>query len=193
MPNGTSLLVLKNPGSRVNFIHYLSVFRDLTHFILDAILTRFEVLKENESALSRLLPFAVEASWITGRWTKLHNYLQLRSDQNTGYFNIGIGSALNAFRQGDKMSFGEIINSLRLNAVKSLTTNSVASLQSCHDSILRLHALTEVECIANSGSEGASSHSRVTDALNRRLDVLGGYITDKQYLLGLRRAMMELT
>jgi len=91
------------------------------------------------------------------------------------------------------MAFGEIVNSLRLNVVKSLTTNSVASLQSCHDSILRLHALTEVECIANSSSEGANSRSLITDALNRRLDVLGGYITDKQYLLGLRRAMMELT
>lgn len=135
----------------------------------------------------------MEASWITGKWTKLHNYLQLRSEQNTGYFNIGIGSALDAFGQGDKISFGEIINSLRLNVVKSLTANSVASLQSCHDSILRLHALMEVECIANSGSEGTNSHSHVTDTLDRRLDVIGGYITDKQYLLGLRRAMMELT
>lgn len=193
MLNGTFLPVSKNLGSRVNLPHWSCVFWNPTHFLLDAILTRFEVLKENDSALSRLLPFAVEASWITGRWTKLHNYLKLRSEQNMGYFNIGIGSALNAFRQGDIMAFGEIVNSLRLNVVKSLTTNSVASLQSCHDSILRLHALTEVECIANSSSEGANSRSLITDALNRRLDVLGGYITDKQYLLGLRRAMMELT
>lgn len=135
----------------------------------------------------------MEASWITGRWTKLHNYLQLCSEQNTGDFNIGIGSALNVFRQGDKLSFGEKIDILRLNVVKSLTANSVASLQSCHDSILKLHALTEVECIANSGNEGANPSSLISDALNRRLDVLGGYITDKQYLLGLRRAMMELT
>ena len=134
----------------------------------------------------------MEASWITGRWAKLHNYLQLCSEQETGGFNIGVGSALNAFRQGDKLTFRETINGLRLNVAKSLTGNTVTSLQSCHDSILKLHALVEVECIANSDNERGNPRSVVSDALDRRLDVLGGYITDKQYLLGLRRATMEL-
>lgn len=90
------------------------------------------------------------------------------------------------------MMFGKIVNRLRLNVAKALNANSVTSLQSCHDSIFKLHALTEVERIADCKSEGADSPSVVWDALNRRLDVLGGYITDKQYLLGLRRAIMEL-
>ncbi|OJJ33117.1 hypothetical protein ASPWEDRAFT_174541 [Aspergillus wentii DTO 134E9] len=158
----------------------------------DAILTRFETLKENNSVLSKLLPFAVEASWITGRWEKLDNYLQLCSNQSTGDFNIGIGSALIAFRQGNKAAFEEIINGLRLNVAKSLTANSVTSLQSCHDSILRLHALAEVESIVDPGNGEDDSRLCVRGALNRRLDVLGGYICDKQYLLGLRRAAMEL-
>lgn len=134
----------------------------------------------------------MEASWITGRWAKLHNYLQLRSEQETGGFNIGIGSALNSFRQGNKLTFRETINDLRLNVAKSLTGNTVTSFQSCHDSILKLHALVEVEYIANSDNGGGNPRSVVSDALDRRLDVLGGYITDKQYLLGLRRATMEL-
>ncbi|KAJ5770783.1 uncharacterized protein N7511_002834 [Penicillium nucicola] len=156
----------------------------------DAILTRFEVLKESESAASRFLPFAVEATWIMGRWDKLEGYLGLCTEQGTEEFNVGIGSALDALRQKKTSSFTDKINELRLNVARSLTTNSVASLQSCHDDMLRLHALSEVESIARVGS--GRSHSGLLDTLDRRLDVLGGYLSDKQYLLGLRRATMEL-
>lgn len=159
---------------------------------LDAILTRFEILKENESATSRFLPFAVEASWITGRWDKLNGYLELCARQGAGDFSVGIGSALLTLRQGNPESFTEIINGLRLNVAKSLTANSVTSLQSCHDDMLRLHALADVESIANAGIGSSHSSSDLLRALDRRLDVLGGYLADKQYLLGLRRATMEL-
>jgi serine/threonine-protein kinase ATR len=156
----------------------------------DAILTRFEVLKESESAASRFLPFAVEATWIMGRWDKLEGYLGLCTEQGTEEFNVGIGSALDALRQKQTASFEDKINELRLKVARSLTTNSVASLQSCHDDMLRLHALSEVESIAT--VESGRSHSGLLDTLDRRLDVLGGYLSDKQYLLGLRRATMEL-
>lgn len=185
------LTCLKESGQQGKFPKHLGLSQHYTHS-LDAIITRFEVLKENGLAPSRLIPFAVEASWITGRWAKLHNYLQTCQEHDTGEFSIGIGSALNAFRQGDKKMFKNIINNLRLNVAKTVTANSSASLQSCHDSIFKLHALAEVECIVNSGNEGANSASVIWDTLSRRLDVLGGYITDKQYLLGLRRATMEL-
>jgi serine/threonine-protein kinase ATR len=158
----------------------------------DAILTRFEVVKNNESAASRFLPFAVEASWITGRWDKLKGYLDLCAKQGARDFNAGMGSALDTLRQNDAEKFIEIINGLRLNVAKSLTANSVASLQSCHDDMLRLHALADVESIANHGAVGSHPSPDLLGALDRRLDVLGGYLADKQYLLGLRRAAMEL-
>lgn len=111
-----------------------------------------------------------------------------------GDFNAGIGSALNAYYHGDKAHFGYIVNALRLSVAKSMTANTVASLQSCHDTILKLHALTEIESIAAfRGEQKPSALSDLHDALNRRLDVLGGHISDKQYLLGLRRAVMSLT
>ncbi|KAJ5543050.1 hypothetical protein N7535_005479 [Penicillium sp. DV-2018c] len=157
----------------------------------DAILTRFEVLKESESAASRFLPFAVEASWIMGRWDKLEGYLGLCAKQGTDEFNVGIGSALDALRQKQDRAFTDKINELRLSVARSLTTNTVASLQSCHDDMLRLHALAEVEAIAK--AQPNQSHWGLLGALDRRLDVLGGYLSDKQYLLGLRRATMELT
>jgi serine/threonine-protein kinase ATR len=163
---------------------------DLAHRSLDAILTRFEVLKENESSASRFLPFAVEASWIMSRWDKLEGYLDLCARQGTEEFNVGIGSALDALRQKRIGAFTDKINELRLNVARSLTTNSAASLQACHADMLRLHALSEVESIAK--AETNSSHPSLLGALDRRLDVLGGYLSDKQYLLGLRRATMEL-
>lgn len=164
-----------------------------THSFSDAIVTQFEALRETGSAVSRLLPFAVEASWITGKWEKLNGYLSLCNTQSTGDFNIGIGLALNALRQKDRVAFEDIVNELRLGVGKSLTANSVSSLQSCHESILKLHALAEVESIAGVGVDGRATHSDVCGSLNRRLDILGGYLPDKQYLLGLRRASMELS
>lgn len=169
--------------------------------LVDAILTRFEALKDEDAATSRILPFAVEASWITGRWSKLKGYLELCAEQGTGDFNVGIGSALctlqgrhennNALLAEKSEVFTKTIDQLRLNVAKSLTANSVASLQSCHDDMLRLHALADVEAIANART-GSPSYPDLSAALKRRLDVLGGYITEKQYLLGIRRAAMEL-
>ncbi|KAJ5659099.1 hypothetical protein N7507_005550 [Penicillium longicatenatum] len=167
----------------------------------DAILTRFEALKDEVAATSRFLPFAVEASWMTGRWSKLKGYLELCAEQGTGDFNVGIGSALctlqerhennDALLAEKSETFTKTINQLRLNVARSLTANSVTSLQSCHDDMLRLHALADVEAIANARTE-KPSYPDLSAALKRRLDVLGGYIAEKQYLLGIRRAAMEL-
>lgn len=177
------------------------MFLELYLRFADAILTRFEALKDNDdAAISRFLPFAVEASWITGRWTKLKGYLELCALEGTGDFNVGIGSALHMLQErrdsagkaGEKSEdFTRTINELRLNIARSLTTNSVTSLQSCHDDMLKLHALADIEAIANSGASLAR-YADLPAALTRRLDVLGGYLADKQYLLGVRRAAMEL-
>jgi len=152
------------------------------------------VLKEDKPAATRFLPFAVEASWITSRWDKLQGYLELCQESGAGDFNVGIGTALRKLRQTEPEtgSFTDIINGLRLQVAKSLTANSVTSLQSCHDDMLRLHALADVESIANAEAKSPGSYQELLKALDRRLDVLGGYLADKQYLLGLRRATMEL-
>lgn len=152
-------------------------------------------MKANSSS-RKFLPFAVEATWITSNWGKLNEYLQQLSQLGRGEFNIEIGLALNAFRHGKYTEFWEHMEALRLSVAKSLTANSVVSLQSCHDSILKLHTLHEVESIARAKIKdcgSSDSRSKLPDILDRRLDILGGYISDKQYLLGLRRATMELT
>ncbi|KKA22075.1 Non-specific serine/threonine protein kinase [Rasamsonia emersonii CBS 393.64] len=187
------LTCLKESGQQGSYPNgkHLSLVFMLTS--TDALLNQFEVFRQTEAPLSKLLPLAVEASIMTGKWSKLSEYLQMCSQENTGDFNIGIGSALDALRHNNKAAFQEIINNLRHTTAKSLTANSVTSLQSCHGSLLQLHALAEVEAIANAGLEGYPSRSKVLDTLDRRLDVIGVYIPEKQYLLGLRRAAMELS
>lgn len=162
----------------------------LFSLFLDAILNRFELLGET-GLTSKVLPFAVEASWVTRKWDKLHRYLQICPQETTGDFDIGIGLAFDAFRNGNKAGFTKIVNDLRLSVSKSLTANSVTSLQSCHDNIFKLHALMEIESIANHENQD-HERSKAQAVLSRRLDALGGYISDKQYLLSLRRAAMEL-
>ena len=128
-----------------------------------------------------------------GKWDKLDGYLHLCERQNAGDFNVGVGQALSALRKGYSTVFKDNISYLRLDVAKSLTNSSASSLQSCHDSILRLHALEEMESISNTGDAGETVYSGVRSSLERRLDILGGCLADKQYLLGLRRALMELS
>lgn len=124
----------------------------------------------------------------------MHGYIELCAQGTAADFNIGIGLALDAYRRGEKQHFREVIDGLRLSVAKSLTANSAASLQSCHDEMLKLHALTEIESVASTGDSRENPYSRLglQISLDRRLDVLGGYLSDRQYLLGLRRASMQL-
>lgn len=114
-------------------------------------------------------------------------------DQVLGDFNIGIGSALRTMRHGKGKIFSDIVSELRRNIAKGFTTNSVASLQSCHESLLKLHILSEIELIADMSSAGYTNRASVLETLDRRLNILGGCVSDKQYILGIRRAAMELS
>ncbi|PGH17548.1 hypothetical protein AJ79_01148 [Helicocarpus griseus UAMH5409] len=159
----------------------------------DVLLNQFDSLELAKSTLPKMLPIAMEASWLTGRWSQLDKYVDMASTQAIGDFNVGIGSALSALHRSDQKKFTDIITKLRLNVAKGFTSNSVASFQASHDSLLKLHALTEIELLASSKPGNRDDRVALFETLDRRLDVLGGCIADKQYLLGLRRATMELT
>lgn len=74
-----------------------------------------------------------------------------------------------------------------------MTSNSTSSLQSCHDELLQLHALSEIEAIVSADEQTPTAKAKLMDTLDHRLDILGVYISEKQYLLGLRRAAMALS
>ncbi|KAK2787809.1 serine/threonine-protein kinase M1 [Emmonsiellopsis sp. PD_33] len=158
----------------------------------DVILNQFDHLDPAKSTLPKVIPIAVESSWLTSKWNRLDKYVGMASDQAIGDFNVGIGSALSALRHGKLKKFEDIVTKLRLNVAKGLTSDSVTSFQASHDSALKLHALAEVELLASPSPKSRDDRIAIFEMLDRRLDILGGCITDKQYLLGLRRATMEL-
>lgn len=129
---------------------------------------------------------------MTGKWNQLSHYLEQATEVVGQDFNVGIGRALLALK-GRTENFPAILHELRHSIVRSLSTTNTTSLQECHDSMLKLHAITEVEAISGMRDSDNPDKSRLLTLLNRRLDVLGPFPSDKQFLLGIRRAAMQLS
>jgi serine/threonine-protein kinase ATR len=141
------------------------------------------------------LPFATEAAWSAGKWTQLERILVSSKTAKTAFldFNVGVARALLALRGKDIGEFKDIIAMLRESLARSLSPSSTTSLQACHDTLVKLHALYEIETISGLSPQGTGDRTVILENLNRRLDIIGAYTSDKQYLLGLRRATMSLS
>lgn len=105
-------------------------------------------------------------------------------------FNVGVGKALLALSKTDEVQFRTITAALRRNLSGSLSPSNTNSLQACHDTLVKLHALYEIEAISGIMPSTTLSRETILENLDRRLDVIGAYTSDKQYLLGVRRATM---
>lgn len=143
--------------------------------------------------VARLLPFATEASWATGRWSALEKYVSMAPPGIGEDFNVSIGHALLSLHEKDTERFRSTIRTLREHIACSLSPSTTSSLKSCHDSMLKFHVLVELEMIAGTDSAGDIERIQILESLNRRLEVIGAYLNDKQYLLGIRRAAMQLS
>jgi len=107
-------------------------------------------------------------------------------------FNVKIGEALLALHKKDTSLFTSTVKSLREQIACSMSISTTLSLGACHDTMLKLHVLTELEMVAGTNNSGVD-RANVLESLNRRLEVIGAYLNDKQYLLGIRRAAMQLS
>jgi len=166
----------------------------------DVLLNYIEGMHTTTKTVSKLLPYATEASWATGRWSALEKYILMASEQTGEDFNVSIGTALLALHKKDTNGFASIVQSLRQRISRSLSASTTSSLGSFHDPMLKFHVLTELEMIAGTGTANNSktvdmnnSRQQVLESLDRRLETLGAYLNDKQYLLGIRRAAMQLS
>jgi serine/threonine-protein kinase ATR len=109
-------------------------------------------------------------------------------------FNVGVGRALLALRRGDTDQFTQMLECLRAETAKDLSPTSSSSLHACHDILVKLHTLYEIEAISGVSAGPLNGRKEVIiDNLDRRLEILGAYTSDKQYLLGIRRAVMQLS
>ena len=117
----------------------------------------------------------------------------MSTEASNGNFNVGIGRALLALSEENNSQFSAILNQLRRNTARGLSTTNTTSLQGCHDSLVKFHALAEMEMIGGAGDMDKNMKSSLVSSMDQRLDVLGPFVSDKQYLLGLRRAAMQLS
>lgn len=108
-------------------------------------------------------------------------------------FNVGIGQAFLALRKGEHAEFDRLIQSLRESLATTLSPSTTTSIQACHEHLVKLHALYEIEALSGAASVRATARDVILENLDRRLEVIGAYTSDKQYLLGIRRAAMSMS
>ena len=138
------------------------------------------------------LPFAIESSWCVGKFEKLKVYVD-QAPVTTKDFNVGMGQALLALSERNPEKFSSKIEEIRVSIARNLSVSNTASLQDCHDAMIRCHILAEVEAITQMSEPKSSNKAKFLSSLDQRLDILGPFLADKQYVLGLRRAAMQLS
>lgn len=108
-------------------------------------------------------------------------------------FNISIAALFDSLRKGGSYDqFTAIVQEIRENIASSMNSSATASLQAAHEQLLRCHVLTDLDIIVASNPTNEEEHRKTMSLLDIRLEVIGAYFNDKQYLLGIRRAAMEL-
>jgi serine/threonine-protein kinase ATR len=142
------------------------------------------------------LPFAAEAAWSAIKWAQLERilgYSPAPEKISILDFNVGVGRALLALQRKDDPDFNAIVAALREALAAGLTASTTSSIQACHDHLVKLHALYELEAVSGMNSTMPVGREAILENLDRRLDIIGAYTSDKQYLLGIRRAAMSLS
>lgn len=159
------------------------------------LLNYVEGMKTDPSTENKIVPYAVEAAWATRRWDSLSKYTSRFHGSPLEDFNVSVAKLFNTLQQRGASSdtFPQLLQSMRAKIASAMTHSATSSLQACHDLRLRCHVLTDLEIIAGAPPSEGEAHQEVLTMLNRRLEVLGAYVSDKQYLLGIRRAAMELS
>lgn len=142
---------------------------------------------------NKIMPFAVEAAWVTSRWESLAKFTQRFQGSPMQEFNISIATLMETLRaEGTSDSFHSTLADIRGSIATTMSPSATNSLQSAHEQRLKCHVLSDVELIVTSRAESAPDREKVMEVLEGRLGVMGAYFSDKQYLLGIRRALMSI-
>ncbi|KAF1947946.1 hypothetical protein EJ02DRAFT_429695 [Clathrospora elynae] len=162
----------------------------------DSILNYVDSFHATNLMSTSTLPFAAEAAWSAGKWEQLERLLGACTTSDTKAFvdfNVGVGQALLALRRRKGTEFQEVIAKLREALATTLSPSITSSIKASHDHLVKLHALYEIEAISGMNTPVVPDRETIIENLDRRLDIIGAYTSDKQYLLGVRRAAMTLS
>lgn len=141
-----------------------------------------------QEIVKRLLPSVVEAHWMKGDLHGMRSRFGSQTQPSSSGFNIGIAQILTELADGKDDAVVDRIKSMRQNISQGMTMASTSSVQASHSDLRDLHVLREVEILRDSGS---STPKDVENTLERRLSIVGSYVSEKQYILGVRRAVMQ--
>ncbi|KAF1921015.1 hypothetical protein BDU57DRAFT_509551 [Ampelomyces quisqualis] len=188
------IALAEKPNDTETQINLLTCLKESGQY--DSILNYVDGFHASNGLSTSILPFAAEAAWSAGKWEQLERILGSSSipEKITLLdFNVGVGRALLALRRKDGSKFGTLIAALRETLAAGLSPSTTTSIQACHDHLVKLHALYELEAVSGMNSTTAPNREVILENLDRRLDIIGAYTSDKQYLLGVRRATMSLS
>ncbi|EMC92674.1 hypothetical protein BAUCODRAFT_77061 [Baudoinia panamericana UAMH 10762] len=136
-----------------------------------------------------LVPLTVESSWMVGDLMRLRACLEDISDKDPRQLSTGIGRLVAAASAADDESLLGHLRLMRTAIVQSMTESSTNSVQASHTDLFKLHTLYEIEAISSCDEQ---IRNRFLEHGDRRLAALGSYNAEKQYLLGVRRALMRV-
>ncbi|KAM0417762.1 hypothetical protein ACHAPD_004104 [Fusarium lateritium] len=159
----------------------------------EALLNHVESMRTDASIDNKIMPYAVEAAWVTGRWESLVKFTKRFHGDIIEDFNVSVAAVLDKLMAKNKSKeISAIMNDIRVKISSSMNAASTSSLQACHDLLLKAHILTDLEIIIDTKAGDEAARQNTMALLDRRLEIIGAYMSDKQYLLGIRRAAMEL-
>jgi serine/threonine-protein kinase ATR len=136
------------------------------------------------------MPFAIEAAWVTGRWESLDKFIHRFQGNVLQDFNMSLGVLFESLYK--KQPFTETAKMMKENIALSMTSSTTASLQAAHDIMLKCHVLTDLEIILGTNPESEEERMKTISLLEGRCEVIGAYFNDRQYVLGIQRAAMQL-
>ncbi|KAH9845320.1 Domain in UVSB PI-3 kinase, MEI-41 and ESR-1 [Teratosphaeria destructans] len=136
-----------------------------------------------------VLPVTLEAHWMTGDIAGLRQRAEAL-EQTAGFsFDLGLSKVLLAAQDQDEEAFATGLSRLRASVAQAMTEAGTSSLQACHDDLRKLHTLYELQAICSPADQSATTF---LERAGKRLAALGSYQSDKQYILGFRRAAMRI-
>ena len=145
------------------------------------------------SSVNKLMPFAVEAAWVTNRWESVAKFARRFQGSPTQDFNISMATLFQTLQAGRSPSlFFDTLAEIRDSIAATMNPSTTVSLQAAHEQMLKCHVLSDVELMFKAKHGKPADADRIMEVLEGRLGVMGAHFTDKQYLLGIRRALMGL-
>ena len=125
---------------------------------------------------------------MTSKWQKMKEYVLACESTDPDYFTE-LSRFFDAIQKSDEPSAMSLLHDLVQHTTSRLDASSTISIHSARDTILKLTSISEVRSVIAANAQ--DRHERLS-ILNKRLNVIGSYDHDKQFILGIRRAAMGL-